>query len=260
MPRFVWPLAGVLFLLCVLSPLSAEEDYAVLFGAKYAEAEKFLGQNSWISASLRLPPQETRIALAVVFPEIIRFKALEDKIQVRALKVLYVQYGRKYADYSVGHFQMKPTFAEQIERDYNRLFSAEEKTAAEIAPFETGDSSRMRKERVVRLDDLHWQAQYLRLLMMVMDKLYGNLSFANDLEKLRFYATAYTTGYAQGEKTIRRMMLTRHFHVQLFFPKTRYSYADIALFYFNRQTTPATRAPRFARDINDFSRQSERGV
>jgi hypothetical protein len=229
-----------------LSPLSAEEDYTVLFGAKYAEAEKFLRQNSWISASLRLPPQETRIALAAVFPEIIRFKSLEDKIQVRALKVLYVQYGRKYADFSIGHFQMKPTFAEQIERDYNRLFSAEEKTAAEIAPFDTGDSSPLRKERVVRLDDPQWQARYLRLFMMVMGRLYLGQAFEDDLEKLRFYATAYTTGYAKGEKAIRRMMPTRHFHVQLLLPKTHHSYADIAVFYFIRQTAPASRAPSLA--------------
>jgi hypothetical protein len=218
----------------VLSSLTAEEDYAVLFGAKYAEAEKFLRQNSWIVDSLRLPPQEIRIALAVVFPEIIRFKALEDKIQVRALKVLYVQYGRKYADFSVGHFQMKPTFAEQIERDYNRLYSTEEKTAAEIAPFETGDSSRLRKERVLRLDDLHWQARYLRLLMMVMGKLYGNLTFAGDLEKLRFYATAYNSGYANGEKAIRKMMGIRRFHIQWLFAKTYYNYADVSVFFFNR--------------------------
>jgi hypothetical protein len=234
----IWLLAGILLFLQVLAPLSAEEDYSVLFGAKYAEAEKFLLQNSWISASLHLPPQETRIALAIVFPEVIRFKALEDRIQVRALKVLYVQYGRKYADFSVGYFQMKPTFAEHIERDYNQLFSAEEKKAAEIAPFEMGDSSRLRKERVMRLDDLRWQARYLRLFMMVMEKLYGDQPFDDDLEKLRFYATAYTTGYEQGEKSIRRMIPTRHSHVQLFFPKTRYSYADIAVFYFKRQTTP----------------------
>ena len=242
--RSIWPLAGALLFFQVLAPLSGEEDYAVLFGAKYAEAERLLLQNSWIADSLRLPPQETRIALAIVFPELIRFKALEDKIQVRALKVLYVQYGRKSADFSVGFFQMKPTFAEQIERDYNRLFSAEEKTAAEIAPFETGDSSRLRKERVVRLDDLRWQVRYLRLFMMVMGKLYQGQAFADDLEKLRFYATAYTTGYAQGEKTIWRKMPSRHFHLELFFPKTRYSYADVAVSYFKRQTTPATRVSR----------------
>jgi hypothetical protein len=74
--------------------------------------------------------------------------------------------------------------------------------------------------------------------MMVMGKLYQGRAFDNDLEKLRFYATAYTTGYARGEKTIRRMMSRRHFHVQLFFPKTQYGYADIAVFYFKRRTTP----------------------
>jgi len=153
---------------------------------------------------------------------------------VRALKVLYVQYGRKYADFSVGHFQMKPTFAEQVERDYNRLFSSEEKTAAAIAPFEAGDSSRLRKERVLRLDDLRWQARYLRLLMMVMGKLYGNVTFANDLEKLRFYATAYNSGYAGGEKAIRKMIGIRRFHIQWIFAKTHYNYADVSVFYYSR--------------------------
>jgi hypothetical protein len=228
------PLVGILLIFLLLSPLAAEEDYAAIFGAKYTEAEKFLRQNSWIADSLRLPPLEARIALAVVFPEIIRFKSLEDEIQVRALKVLYVQYGRKYADFSVGHFQMKPTFAEQIERDYHRLFSADEKAAAEIASFEAGDSSRLRKERVTRLDDPHGQARYLRLFMMVMNKLYGNLKFVDDLEKLRFFATAYNAGYASGEKAIRKMMGIRRFHVQPLFAKTRYNYADVSVFYFTR--------------------------
>ena len=236
-----WPFVGLLLIPLIFSRLYAEEDYTVLFGAKYAEAEKFLRQNAWIVDSLRLSPQETRIALAVVFPEIIRFKALEDKVQVRALKVLYVQYGRKYADFSVGHFQMKPTFAEQIERDYNRLFSSEEKTAAAIASFEKDDSSRLRKERVLRLDDLHWQARYLRLLMMIMDKLYGNLTFASDLDKLRFYATAYNSGYASGEKAVRKRMGIRRFHIQWLFAKTLYNYGDVSVFYYNRNMTPFDR-------------------
>ena len=231
----MWPLVGGLLILMLLSPLAAKEDYAAIFGAKYTEAEKFLRQNLWIADSLGLSPLETRVALAIVFPEIIRFKFLEDKIQVRALKVLYVQYGRKYADFSVGHFQIKPTFAEQIERDYNRLFSADEKAAAEIAPFDAGDSSRLRKERVTRLDDPHGQARYLRLFMMVMGKLYGNLKFADDLEKLRFYATAYNAGYASGEKAIRRMTGIRRFHVQPLFAKAYYNYADVSVFYFARE-------------------------
>jgi len=243
------PVVGLLLCCLVLSAPAAEQDYAAIFGPKYAEAEQFLKRNSWIADSLDFPPLETGIALAVAFPEIIRFSVLEDRLQMRALKVLYVQYGRKYADFSVGHFQMKPTFAEQIESDYNRLFSPEEKAATAISAFATGDSVGLRRERVLRLDDLRWQVRYLRLFMMIMGKLYEDRAFEDDLEKLRFYATAYTTGYALGEKTIRRMMLTRHFHVQLFFPKTRYNYADVAVFYFKRQTTAAAHVFCLADDI-----------
>jgi hypothetical protein len=231
--------AGLFFLLRLIGPTAAAEDFAAIFGARYAEAEKFLAQNSWISESLRLPPIEAKIALAVVFPEIVRFRALEDEIQVRALKVLYVQYGRSYANFSVGHFQMKPTFAEQLERDYNRLYSAEGKAAVGLAAFPAGDSPELRKERVLRLDDLKGQAQYLRLFMLVMRKKYGALPFRDDQEKLRFFATAYNAGYTQGETGIRKLMGIRRFHVELLFAKTRYNYADVAVFYFNRATAPA---------------------
>lgn len=254
------PVVGLLLCCLVLSAPAAEQDYAAIFGPKYAEAEQFLKRNSWIADSLDFPPLETGIALAVAFPEIIRFSVLEDRLQMRALKVLYVQYGRKYADFSVGHFQMKPTFAEQIESDYNRLFSPEEKAATAISAFATGDSVGLRRERVLRLDDLRWQVRYLRLFMMIMGKSYEDRAFADDLEKLRFYATAYTAGYALGEKTIRKMMLTSHFHVQMFFPKTRYNYADVAVFYFKRQTTAAARMQRLADDIVSGAAKSGRST
>ena len=232
---------GLLLLILVIASFSAGQDYASIFGARYSEAEQFLEQNSWIADALLLPPSETRIALAVVFPEIIRFRALEDEIQVRALKVLYVQYGKKYADFSVGPFQMKPTFAEQVEQEYNALFSEAERSASGIAAFETGSTSKLRKERVLRLDDLQWQARYLRLFMMVMDKLYGKALFADDLDKLRFYATAYNAGFSQGEKPVRKMMEAKWFHTRLFLAATRYNYGDVAAYYYQGHPVPAAK-------------------
>jgi len=228
------PLKVLLLFGLTLALPAAGEDYAAIFGPKYAEAEQYLEQNAWIADSLSLSPVETRIAVAVVFPEVMRFRVLEDEIQVRALKVLYVQLGRKYANFSVGHFQMKPVFAEQLERDYNRLFSAAEKAAAGIASYDCDDSSHVRNERVRRLDDLYGQAEYLRLFMLIMDKHYANVTFADDLAKLRFYAAAYNAGYSQGEAAIRKAMGVRRFHVQLLFPKARYNYADVAASYFSR--------------------------
>jgi hypothetical protein len=215
---------------------TACEDYAAIFGEKYAQAERFLRQNAWIAGALQLPADDTWIALAVVFPEIIRFNALEDAIQVRGLKVLYVQYGRAYMNFSVGRFQMKPSFVENLESDYERLFSAEEKAAIGIPAFERGDTSELRKKRVLRLDDTAWQVRYLRLFMLVMERRYEHIAFAGVEDRLRFFATAYNAGYASGEQALRRMMDERRFHTALIFPKTTYNYGDVALFFFRSQS------------------------
>jgi hypothetical protein len=215
----------------------AGEDYRAIFGEKYADAENYLKQNSWIAGGLHLPAADTRCALAVVFPELIRYSYLQDKIQVRALKVLYVQYGRKYANFSVGRFQMKPSFIELLESDWNTLASAEEKTAAGIPAFAVGDRPEARGQRVRRLDDLGWQARYLRLFMLVMKKRYGHLVFTDAEDRLRFYAAAYNAGYAAGEARIRRALGEKHFHLELFAPKRTYNYADVAV-QFYRESGP----------------------
>lgn len=216
---------------------SSDEDYRVIFGNKYAEAEKHLKENPWIAESLRLPPEETSMALAVVFPEIIRWSYLEDRLQIRALKVLYVQYGRKYANFSVGHFQMKPSFIEQLEADWNKLMSAEEKAAAGIRAFAGGDETGRRRDRILRLDDERWQVGYLRVFMAVMKKRYGKVVFSDIYDRLRFYATAYNAGFTAGEAKLRKAMREKQFHLELFSPERTYNYADVAVFFF-RQPRP----------------------
>jgi hypothetical protein len=216
---------------------AAGEDYPAIFGEKYTEAENYLKQNSWIAGVLHLSAADTQCALAVVFPEIVRYSSLQDRIQVRALKVLYVQYGRKYANFSVGRFQMKPSFIELLESDWNKLAGAEEKAAAGIPAFALSDRPEARGERVRRLDDMGWQARYLRLFMLVMKKRYGHLVFGRAEDRLRFYATAYNAGYASGEERIRLALEETHFHLELFAPKRTYNYADVAVSFFRRSAS-----------------------
>jgi hypothetical protein len=209
------------------------QDYAGIFGARYEDAVRFLKSNPWISGTLGLGPEEGRMAVAVVFPEVLRFSVLEDLIQVRALKVLYVQYGKKYADFSVGRFQMKPAFAEQVENDSNRLLGAEERVAAGVPVFPAADSVAGRRDRVLRLDDFRWQVRYLGLFMRIMDKKHVATPFVDGRERLRYYATAYNAGYTHHEITMRRLMTAKSFHTSLFGADTKYCYADVALFFFD---------------------------
>jgi len=215
-------------------PPAACRDYAAVFGEKYRDAEAFLLQNPWIPGALRLSPAETRIALAVVFPEIIRFSAIEDDIQVRALKVLYVQYGAAYANFSVGRFQMKPSFVESLELDCSKLTSAAERSAAGLPDFAAGDTRELRRDRILRLDDFRWEVTYLRVFMVVMAKRYGGVTFRDAEDRLRFYATAYNAGYAAGANRLRQEIGERRFHTELFLPAKTYNYADVALYFYRR--------------------------
>lgn len=231
---FAPALAALLFFAPAARAALPAEDFAAIFGDKYAKAEKYLEENRGFAEFLALPEEEAKLALAVVFPEILRFSALEDVIQVRALKVLYVQYGEKYANFSVGHFQMKPTFAVQLERDSNRLLSAEEKAAAGVGVFDLADISPNREKRVLRLDDARWQARYLGLFMRVMAKRHAKAVFADALDRLRYYATAFNAGYTRNEKSIRRLIPAKSFHTEIVFSETKYCYADVAVFYYDR--------------------------
>jgi hypothetical protein len=210
------------------------EDYAEIFGPRYADAERFVRENAWIGRELGLPRQDQLTALAIVFPELIRFSALEDEIQVRGLKVLYVQYGRAYANFSIGRFQMKPSFTEQVERDARRLLTPGERAAAGVPIFAGDDTPSARAERIRRLDEGAWQVRYLRLFMQVMARRYADEAFAGTEDRLRFYATAYNAGYASGTRALRQKALQRTFHTALFFPDVRYCYADVAVFSYRR--------------------------
>lgn len=168
-------------------------------------------------------------AKAIVFPEVIRYSSIRDKLELQGLFTLYVQYGERYSDFSVGHFQMKPSFAWQLERDV--LNSDCRCRFSDV--IDTTDTPAARLARVKRLNSTVWQVQYLIWFVQAMDQRYGS-GFGNDLcDKLRFYAAAYNCGYHKTEEAIREAMKRNTFHTALFSGHTFYNYCDITAYYLN---------------------------
>ena len=62
-----------------------------------------------------LSADDNRTALSIVFPEVIRFNSFSDFIETKTLEWVYVDYGAEKADFSIGLFQMKPSFIEKLE-------------------------------------------------------------------------------------------------------------------------------------------------
>ena len=206
-------------------------DYRTEFGKDYEFAEDLIRTNSWWADSIASPGTDPDFALAIVFPELIRYSSIVDFMEVRGLEVLYVQYGDDYADFSIGYFQMKPSFAERIESDILKY------SLIKLYPELSGlnptidHNQENRKQRIMRLRDEHCQLLYLEAFIRIMDTLYPEKAVLPAREKLRFYSTAYNTGYFKGERKIGEENEKKRFYVGMVAGR-RYNYADIAEGYF----------------------------
>lgn len=170
---------------------------------------------------------DANIAFAVILPEVIRYNALKDKIEIASLKTLYVQFGERYSNFSVGRFQMKPSFAEGLER---RLLESGIRRFMSIIA-DTVDCTYARKRRVERLSSLKGQMHYLALFMVVVQCRFPEISDMSKIERLRFYATAYNFDYMADKQKIISRQNQKEYHTDLFRTVATicYNYSDISV-------------------------------
>jgi|WetSurSiteA1Bulk_404760.scaffolds.fasta_scaffold05654_3 hypothetical protein len=206
-------------------PPVESSKYRTIFGEHYREAEEYFLREAWIADSLQAHGIPAEFGIAVTFPEVIRYSAIRDALEMQGLFSLYVQYGQKYANFSVGRFQMKPSFAEQVEKDAAMLQGG---YRLPLRLIDFTDTPGARLNRAKRLSSPEWQLIYLMWYIEIMDSRYGLLFQPNDPEKLKFYAAAYNCGYSKPESFIRQKMKECHFHTAVFSAARLYNYAEIA--------------------------------
>lgn len=207
-------------------------DYKEIFGDDYHFALQVIAKNSWWSDTLTGDVLDPAFVLAVIFPELVRYSSIADYIEVKSLEVLYVQYGRDYTDFSVGLFQMKPSFAEQIETDVIKYSLINKFPSLSGLKPDLTESTSCRRERIIRLKDEYDQLLYLEAFIRVMEILYPEIKFQSTDDKLIFYSTAYNTGYYKDEAEIRKEIPRKRFYSGMGPVSVKYSYSDISLDYF----------------------------
>ena len=120
---------------------------------------EFFDSHKFIETTLKekIGEQGSRNAVSIVAPEVWLYSSLSDKAETYTLKVLYAQTGK--GDFSIGYFQMKPSFAEQIENIIKSNDSFKKKYS-ELIIVEDAPQS-IRAERITRLSSLKFQSLYL---------------------------------------------------------------------------------------------------
>lgn len=172
---------------------------------------------------------------SIVFPEIMRYSSLKDDVETESLRTLYVQLGEEYADFSIGIFQMKPSFAAQVETKSKQLLSNSLQQELQLH-YETTDLATIRKIRVERLQDEEWQLIYLTAFVCICQQLYSQHSFTSELNKLQWYATVYNAGFDKSNAYITKKMEQDNFYLSQQMPDKKFKYAALASWYYNNCT------------------------
>jgi len=213
-----------------LPEYSQPPNYKDLFGDDWKKASAFEKENrGWMERLISKFDIPYPLAISIIFPELVRYSALRDKMEITLLKTLYVNLGEDYANFSIGVFQMKPSFAESIREQTpavrNQIPGIVFEQISEfdnIIPF--------RKSIVKDLEDPKTEINYLIAFIKIC-KMKFEAQNEDEFAQIRFLATAYNYGVNKTASEIQRMSNKKYFNTKLF--KTEnYSYADVSVFWY----------------------------
>ncbi len=147
-------------------------------------------------------------ALSIVFPEVLRHNAFKDFVETRSLEWLYIEYGAEKADFSIGIFQMKPSFIEKMEA---RIQASDFQFLRRYDEIKPENDKNKRRERLNRLKSFRWQMTYALAFRALCDEVFKNMTFENREEKINFFATAYNTGFEKNVNVLNQWTTRRAF-------------------------------------------------
>lgn len=162
--------------------------------------------------------------LSIVLPEVIRWNAFQDWIETKADETL-CDYE---LDFSIGIFQMKPSFIRQLEKyvDENLI------TSCQFIRIPLTDSPKKAKLRIERMQTVYWQLRYAYAFWIVAEHRFRCLQFKNTEERIGFYAAAYNYGFMKPVEEILQWQNKKLFPYGSKYTEKQESYADFAVAFY----------------------------
>ncbi len=238
---FYKTLGTALFCMCLggvfvfSKKIYTQPGFGETFGSRAANAGQILRSlDGDFELCSKLCNKSSRFLAALVFPEVMRYSSLKDDIETESLHTLYVELGEGYANFSIGLFQMKPSFAREVEQKAALLLSDSLKQELMLAIDAVGTAERA--QRVNRLQDKDWQMIYLTAFVCICDKIYSGKVFLNEAERLQWYATVYNAGFNKTDVYIARKIEQENFYLNQGMPGKKFKYAAIAAWFYDQLT------------------------
>ncbi len=222
----------ILLLFIVFTHALIEEDYRDIFGEDYVTALVLLQNNRDYTDSLSsVYWQDPKITNSIIFPELIRYSLIRDFLEKNTLEIVYVNTGM--ADFSIGPLQIKPSFAEKIEK-----YISANKDMREYQPFfqyKHEEAVKRRAERINRLKKIENQLHYVLAFQLIMFREHPYLKTMDTEYRIRFLSTAYNYDFEATRKQIEVYMEKEFFPWGRLNNRKKYNYADISWYYYQHE-------------------------
>lgn len=215
--------ASILLLTSFVTTLSSECD----------KVRDFFDSHKFIETTLndKIGRKGCLNAMAIVAPEVGWYSSIADKAETYTLKVLYAQTGK--GDFSIGYFQMKPSFAEQIE-NIIKITESLKKKYSELIILEDVPQA-IRAERVSRLSSLKYQTLYLAAFYEIAESKISK--WASNKEGhpqfLKNMATIYNGGLNISESKALLLQAKKQFPSMA---TDKYNYSDLVIEFYQYLT------------------------
>lgn len=229
--------AAIILLLCSFSFNKVEETrYEKVFSNDFSNAINYLNNHAkQFRQSADKHNNRAQLLSTIVFPELMRYSTVKDVLETSTLELVYVESGSSAADFSIGRFQMKPSFAEAIEKE---IFS--DQSYHQLLYSNKNTKEQTRKERIARLQNFDWQLIYLNAFVSICKAKFRYEKFGSVEDSLSFYSSAYNTGFTKTVEEIKSNAEKCYFPYGTKYKGKQYPYADVAC-YFNKYTFGRTK-------------------
>ena len=216
---------------------SIDKKYDDIFNESYYKALDFIDENEQVFIDeLGCDKSKRFEKISIIFPELLKYSMYKDILETTALELLYVNYGKEQADFSIGYFQMKPSFIENLESEV-LINDGLSKEYSNIIFYKDTNIKEIRRERIRRLKTLNWQLKYLNCFYHYISIQYSNYEWSKTEYRIRFLATAYNHDFRADKKQIEQWIDQKIYPYGLIKGKKQYAYSDIAFFYFKNSLT-----------------------
>ncbi|MFW6218784.1 MAG: hypothetical protein ACOC3S_01560 [Bacteroidota bacterium] len=212
-----------------------QEDFRNIFTFDYQWAVNFMENNKRDMRDVTNDFDiENSVVIPVLFPEVVRFSLFKNYMETLALEVLYVKFGSDDADFSIGIFQMKPSFVENLEEFIDNNHDLKKKYD-NIISFHSVRPKKVREERIRRLKTVSWQLIYAAAFYDVVQTRFPDKKYHSKEDKIRFFASAYNHGFTKSEKEIELWIDRAVFPYGMKSTARQYSYSSVSVYFYKNE-------------------------